>query len=98
MAEDQKAVETKPEVAEVKVTPPTPPVPPPAMAPTRAPAPPQAKAGRKPNDRSFKVNVRIEYPTDSGMTEVLPGEIASGIPSNTIKPWLAQGIIEEVTN
>ena len=92
MAEDQKVVETKPEVAEVKAARPP--------APTRAPAPvpPQAKPGRKPNDRPFKVNVRIEYPTDSGMTEVLPGEIASGIPSDTIKPWLAQGIIEEVTN
>ena len=92
MAEDQKVVETKPVVAEVKPAPPA--------APTRAPAPapPQAKPGRKPNDRPFRVMVRIEYPTDSGMTEVLPGEIASGIPSDTIKPWLAQGIIEEVTN
>jgi len=90
MAEDQKVARTKPEVAEAKAVLPA--------APTRAPAPPQAKPGRKPNDRPFKVNVRIEYPTDSGMTEVLPGEIASGIPSDTIKPWLAQGIIEEVTN
>ena len=90
MAEDQKVASTKPEVAEVKAARPA--------APTRAPAPPQAKLGRKPNDRPFKVNVRIEYPTDSGMTEVLPGEIASGIPSDTIKPWLDQGIIEEVTN
>ena len=85
MAEDQKVARTKPEVAE-------------NLSAPRAPAPPQAKLGRKPNDRPFKVNVRIEYPTDSGMTEVLPGEIASGIPSDTIKPWLDQGIIEEVTN
>ena len=85
MAEDQKVSETKP-VAKV-ATPPAP-----------APAPPRSKPGRKPNDRPFKANVRIEYPTDSGMVEVLPGEIASGIPSDTIKPWLAQGIIEEVSN
>ena len=90
MAEDQKVARTKPEVAEAKAAIPA--------ALTRAPAPSQAKLGRKPNDRPFKVNVRIEYPTDSGMTEALPGEIASGIPSDTIKPWLAQGIIEEVTN
>ncbi len=85
MAEDQKVSETKP-VAKV-ATPPTP-----------APAPARSKPGRKPNDRPFKVNVRIEFPTDSGMVEVLPGEITSGIPSDTIKPWLEQGIIEEVSN
>ena len=91
MAEDQKVAETKPEVAEA----------PPEVAPIKAappPAPPKAKPGRKPNDRPFRAIVRIEYPTDAGMIAVLPGEVATGIPSDTIKPWLAQGIIEEVTN
>ena len=94
MAEDQKVVETKPEVVEatpevakVQAAPPPPPA-----------APPKAKPGRKPNDRPFRAIVRIEYPTDAGMIAVLPGEVASNIPSDTIKPWLAQGIIEEVTN
>ena len=96
MAEDQKVVETKPEVVEatpevakVQAAPPPPPPP---------PAPPKAKPGRKSSDRPFRATVRIEYPTDAGMIAVLPGEVATGIPSDTIKPWLAQGIIEEVTN
>lgn len=83
MAEDQKVSEVKP-VAKIATPPP--------------PAPARSKPGRKPNDRPFKANVRIEFPTDNGMVEVLPGEVATGIPSDTIKPWLEQGIIEEVSN
>ena len=93
MAEDQKVVETKPEVVEVTpevVKAAAPPPPPP-------PDPPKAKPGRKTNDRPFRATVRIEYPSANGMVEVLPGEVASGIPSDTIKSWLAQGIIEEVS-
>jgi hypothetical protein len=52
---------------------------------------------RKPS-KPYKANVRIEYPTDTGTVEVLPGEMAQDIPRSTVKPWLAQGIIEEVTN
>ena len=92
MAEDQKVVETKPEVAEVTpevVKTAAPPLPPP-------PDPPKAKPGRKTNDRPFRAIVRIEYPSANGLIEVLPGEVASGIPSDTIKQWLTQGIIEEV--
>ena len=89
MADDEKATEAKPEAVEKKAAPPV-------VAPA-PPTPPKAKPGRKSGDRPFRATVRIEYPSANGMVEVLPGEVASDIPSDTIKPWLAQGIIEEVS-
>jgi hypothetical protein len=71
---------------------------PPAEEP-KAPAPekpaPKPKVG-KASSKQYKATTGLEYPTSSGTTIVEAGEVATEIPSNTVKAWLAQGIIEEI--
>ncbi len=52
---------------------------------------------RATSSRSYRATVNIEYPTSDGhYVHVAAGELAENVPSDTVKPWLDQGILEEV--
>lgn len=57
------------------------------------------RKARATSSRTYRATVNIEYPTADGhYAYVLAGELAENVPSDTVKPWLAQGILEEVTD
>jgi len=53
-----------------------------------------SKASR--SSKAYRATVNIEYPTrDGGYVYVAAGEIASEIPTSTLRAWIEQGILEE---
>ena len=56
---------------------------------------PKPKVGKATN-KAYKATTGLEYPGSNGTITGEAGEVASEIPSNTVKAWLAQGIIEEI--
>jgi hypothetical protein len=61
------------------------------------PAPKTTKV-KKPShsSSSYIATVGIEYPTVSGeLVRVEAGEKATGVPSDVVKDWVTQGILQE---
>tara|TARA_Y100000356_G_C11079348_1_gene193143 strand:- start:35 stop:238 length:204 start_codon:yes stop_codon:yes gene_type:complete len=59
---------------------------------------PKTTKAKKPShsNSTYIATVGIEYPTASGdYVRVEAGETATGLPSDVIKDWVAQGIIQE---